>query len=399
MNIKIINGVLYQPDYQFHTGSLEINGESISAVHTVPSTDTSTPFTQILDAAGGYVIPGLIDIHFHGCAGADFCDGTKSTLAKIAAYQASQGITGICPASMTLPEEDLLQIMESAAMYSDKCHDAADLLGIHLEGPFLSRTKCGAQNSDFLQKPDITLFRRLQEKANGMIRIVDVAPEEDIDFAFIRALSRNTLCESSTKSLCGASRSCKISLAHTTADYDTCMAAFAAGASHVTHLFNAMNKFNHRKTGLIGAAYDTPSCDVELICDGIHVAPSAIRMAFQLFTDKRIILVSDSMRATGMPNGEYTLGGQTVKVSGALATLKDGTIAGSVTNLMDCVRHAVSFEIPPESAIRCATANPARSIGVDDCLGYLKPGYIANIVILNSDFSLRHVILHGRIIV
>lgn len=383
MTINIINGAIYQPDYQFHAGSLEIKGEYINGIHTSSADRTASRFDKIMDVSGCYVIPGLIDIHFHGCANADFCDSTPDSLKKLAAYQASQGITGICPASMTLPQNDLLRIMENAATYVDARHESADFLGIHLEGPFLSPQKCGAQNPAFLQKPDIALFHRLQEKAKGLIRIVDIAPETDTDFTFIRNITDK----------------CRVSLAHTAAGYDTCMAAFHAGASHVTHLFNGMSEFNHRKPGLIGAAYDTPACDVELICDGIHVTPSVIRMAFQLFTDERIVLISDSIRATGMPDGEYSLGRQPVKVSGNLATLNNGTIAGSVTNLMDCMRLAVSFGIPPESAIRCATANPARSIGADNCYGYLKPGYIANVVILNPDFSMRHVILHGKTIV
>lgn len=394
MKLQIRNGQLYLPDYQFHPGILEINDEHITNIHFPTSeTDISTETDCIvLDADDSYVIPGLIDIHFHGCFGADFCDGTIDSLQTIAAYEASQGITGICPASMTLPENELLKIMENAHAFTNSqafagSHAFSDFLGIHLEGPFLSAQKCGAQDASFLHKPDTALFYRLQKKSNGLIRIVDIAPEMKDAFSFIRSISTNPTLK------------CKVSLAHTAADYTTCQNAFTAGASHVTHLYNAMPEFHHRNPGLIGASYDTPACDVELICDGIHVNESAIRMTFQLFTEERIILISDSMRATGMPDGQYTLGGQTVNVSNHLATLTDGTIAGSVTNLMDCVRRAVSFGIPLESAVRCATANPARSIGMDDRIGYLKPGYLANVVILNQDLSLKHVILHGMIII
>lgn len=410
MSIKICNGFIYRPDFKFHTGSMTLEGSQIVAISPCDS-DTSSPADIshnahiCLDARGCYVIPGLIDIHFHGCTGADFCDGTPDTLYQLAHYEASQGITGICPASMTLPETDLIKIMKNAAEFRDfqqaeakqsisatyakassTLQSCADFLGIHLEGPFLSQAKCGAQNALFLHKPDYALFHKLQQQANGLIRIVDVAPEEDTDDTFISAISR------------GHSQECCLSLAHTAADYNTCMTAFAKGASHVTHLFNAMNPFNHREPGLIGAAYDTQACSVELICDGIHVSPAVVRMTFQLFTAERIILVSDSMRATGMSNGSYSLGGQKVTVSDRLATLDNGTIAGSVTNLMDCVRLAVSFGIPLESAVRCATANPSHRIGADDCYGYLNPGYTANVVILNPDLSLRHVILRGKLL-
>lgn len=409
MSIQICNGLIYQPDFQFHPGNLTLEGSKIAEYSSYSSVALSSDKTHTtdttLDARGCYVIPGLIDIHFHGCAGADFCDGTPDTLNRITHYEALQGITGICPASMTLPENVLLQIMQNAADFYDQqqaeakhsqsqAHShasdiwlsRADFLGIHLEGPFLSPMKCGAQNPAFLQKPDSALFRRLQQQAKGLIRIVDMAPEEDADGSFISTISREH------------AQKCRISIAHTAADYDTCMTAFSKGASHVTHVFHAMNRFHHREPGLIGAAYDTPACEVELICDSIHATPSAVRMAFQLFTAERIVLISDSMRATGMPDGTYSLGGQRVTVSGRLATLDSGTLAGSVTNLMDCMRLAVSFGIPLESAVRCVTANPARSIYADDRYGYLKPGYIANVVILNPDLSLRHVILRGKLL-
>lgn len=408
--INIINGNIYMPDFQFHKGSLTLKGDKIQAVRAGSGADTScfascftscsdntdTEDSCTIDAGGCYVIPGLIDIHFHGCMGHDFCDGTTDALREIARYEASQGVTGICPASMTLPRQTLFGIMQNAHDYYLLQHssennaagsisewDCADFLGIYMEGPFLSRAKKGAQNAAFLHKPDITLFQQLQEASGSLIKLVAVAPEEDAGYSFIRQ----------------ASKSCVVSLAHTAADYNTCREAFRAGASHVTHLFNAMNAFSHREPGLPGAAFDaacSSSCDAELISDGVHVAPAAIRMAFRLFTEKHIILVSDSMMAAGMPDGSYFLGGQPVTVQGSLATLKDGTIAGSATHLTDCMRRAVRFGIPLESAVRCATANPARSIGYDDRYGFLKPGYTANVVILNPDLSLRNVILRGR---
>ena len=486
--MKAIAGNIYSPDFQFHRGKLFIENDTIVKVeYTTPSTDDEDC----------YVIPGLIDIHFHGCMGNDFCDGTLDSLEEIARHEASWGVTGICPASMTLPPEKLssivknahdFRLLQSSCRYRKNACDSnmtgsdsgrsncdsymtgsdsgrsicasaktscysntpisnsnktshsnktsndsvmanyyADFLGIHLEGPFLSFSKKGAQNAAYLRKPDITLFQQFQDISDGLIKLVDVAPEEEGALAFIRH----------------ASSSCAVSLAHTAADYHTCMKAFQAGATHVTHLFNAMTPFSHREPGLPGAAFDTPDCDVELICDGIHLSPAAVRMAFRLFTEERIILISDSMMATGMPDGTYTLGGQFVTVRGNLATLADstipasaaptadsttpasaaptadsttptsaaptvnsittisaasatgGTIAGSATHLADCVRKAVSFGIPLESAIRCATANPARSIGCDDSYGFLKPGYTANVVILGSDLSLKNVILRG----
>lgn len=188
-----------------------------------------------------------------------------------------------------------------------------------------------------------------------------------------------------------------ISIAHTTADYDTASTAIALGAHHITHLYNAMPPYSHRAPGVIGAACDHPQCHVELICDGVHIHPSAVRTTFKMFGDDRIILISDSMEATGMKDGQYELGGQPVNVTGNLATLTDGTIAGSATNLMDCVRTAVlKMGIPLESAIKCAAVNPAREIGIDDRYGSIAPGKYANIILLRDTLETQAVFLEGQ---
>ena len=224
------------------------------------------------------------------------------------------------------------------------------------------------------------MFRRLQKKAEGLIRFCDIAPETDGAMDFIRELKDEV----------------RISLAHTTADYDTAREAFIHGARHVTHLFNAMPPFSHRAPGVIGAAAENPDVIAELICDGIHIHPSAVRAAFRLFGDERICLISDSMMATGLSDGEYTLGGQAVTVRGNLATLADGTIAGSVTNLMDCLRTAVQkMGIPLEDAVRCASLNPAKAIGVDALYGSIEAGKKGDVVLLRKDLSLAGVIKDG----
>jgi N-acetylglucosamine-6-phosphate deacetylase len=214
--------------------------------------------------------------------------------------------------------------------------------------------------------------------------LVTVAPEEQGAMEFIMALKEEV----------------KISLAHTGADYDTAMKAYSHGAKHLTHMYNAMPPFTHRAPGVIGAAFDTPKCEVELICDGIHVHPSVIRATFQMFGDDRIIMISDSMMAAGMPEGEYMLGGQLVKVCEKRAELvSDGTIAGSVTNLMDCLRYVVKqVGIPFESAIKCASVNPVKSIGLYSQYGSISIGKIANIVLLDKDLNISKVILRGKIV-
>lgn len=335
---------------------------------------------KTVEAAGHYVIPGLTDIHFHGCRGHDFSDGDPEGLAEIARYQLSRGVTQICPAGMTLPEAQLLHICQMAAEHKREQRPGAELAGIHLEGPFLSLAKKGAQNGDWLHAPDLALLHRLTTAAEGLVKLVSLAPEEPGAMDFIRS----------------AAGEVRISLAHTTANYDTAMEAFSAGARQVTHLFNAMPPLNHREPGLIGAAQDCPDCMAEMICDGVHIHPSVVRAAFKMFGAERMILVSDTMRAAGMPDGAYTLGGQAVTVRGNKATLADGTIAGSVTDLMDCMRLAVSMGISLFDAVTAAAVNPAKAIGIYDRVGSLTPGKLANFCILDESLNLKAVFFNGE---
>ncbi|MDE6590729.1 MAG: N-acetylglucosamine-6-phosphate deacetylase, partial [Oscillospiraceae bacterium] len=311
--------------------------------------------SQSYDASGCYVIPGLTDVHFHGCRGADLSDGDPEGLETMARYELGRGVTQICPAGMTLLEEQLLKVCRTAAEHRRANRPGADLVGINLEGPFLSMAKKGAQNGEWLHAPDVPMLRRLMEAADGLVKLVSVAPEEPGAMEFIQEVSEDVA----------------VSVAHTTADYDTALEAFRRGAREVTHLFNAMPGFTHRAPGVVGAALDSPWARVELICDGVHIHPSVVRATFQMFGAGRVVLISDTMRAAGMSDGEYGLGGQNVIVKGPLATLEDGTIAGSVTDLMACMKTAVSFGIPLADAVRAAAVNPAKAIGIFDRVGSL----------------------------
>lgn len=344
---------------------------------------------EILDAEGNYLIPGLVDVHFHGCAGYDFSDGTEEALETIGAYELKNGITSICPASMTLSEKTLTGVCENAYAYAashekKESKKGARLCGIHLEGPFISMEKKGAQNPEFIANPQVEMFHRLQEAAHGLVRLITIAPETEGAEEFIASLAKEV----------------HISVGHTCSDYATAQKAFTLGADHVTHFFNAMPAFTHRAPGVFGAAFDEKHVMPELICDGIHIDPAAVRVVFALFGKERMVLISDSMMATGMEDGDYSLGGLPVKVTGNLATLKDGTIAGSATNLMDCMRTAVqSMGIPFETAVRCATYNPAKSIGVDDVCGSIEAGKYGDCVLLSKDdLSTMKVILGGEVV-
>lgn len=338
---------------------------------------------QVLNADGCYVIPGLVDVHFHGCIGEDFSDATPEGLQRIADYELSQGVTYICPAGMTLPEEQLVKICENAAAHRRKNMGGAELVGVHLEGPFLSMAKKGAQNADYLHAPDIAMLRRLQASAEGCVRLVTAAPEEAGALEFIRAAVEAGIA---------------VSVGHTVADYDIAKAAFAAGADHVTHLYNGMPPMHHRAPGVIGAAFDSPGVMAELICDGVHIHGAMVRLAFRLFGAERMILISDSLRAAGMPDGRYPFGGQEIEVHGNRATIAGHpeTLAGSVTSLMGCLRQAAAFGIPLADAVRAASSNPAKSIKIDDRAGSLEEGKEASIVLLDrKTLAVRKIIFKG----
>lgn len=279
-------------------------------------------------------------------------------------------------------EEKLGEIFANAASYESK--QGATLIGINMEGPFISLEKKGAQNPAYIHAPDVGMFQRLQQKAKGMIKLVDIAPEENGGIAFIEELGSEVT----------------ISLAHTTADYDTAKEAFEKGAKQVTHLYNAMPPFSHRAPGVIGAACDNEKVMVELIADGVHSHASVVRTTFKMFGDERIIFISDSMMACGLLDGQYSLGGQDVTVRGNLATLtENGAIAGSVTNLMNCMKNAVqNMNIPLESAIKCATINPARAIGMEHAYGSLEEGKLANVVLLDKNLNICRIIKEGTVV-
>ncbi len=370
------NAFIFTRDASFVHGSFRVeNGKFAEVFCTAVNGDG-------IDLNGAFVIPGLVDIHIHGNSGADFSDGDRNGLITMARYLAKNGVTSFAPASMTLPYEILEAAFINASGFEhERAGDCSRLMGIHMEGPFFSEKKKGAQNGAFLKLPDYIAFKRLYDASNGLLRIVDIAPELKGAQTFTALVSKL----------------CTVSAAHTDADYEEAKAVFSAGATHLTHLFNAMPPLHHRSPGVIGAAAEQSNVIAELICDGHHVHESAVRMAFKLFP-RRICLISDALRCCGMPDGTYMLGGQDVNLKGGVAKLADGTIAGSAANLYTCMKTAVAFGIPREQAVLSSTLIPARQIRRENEIGSIEPGRFADFIICDEALNRKAVYLEGRII-
>jgi len=367
------NGFVLDKSFHFVKTDVVVEGGKIVSVGNCEDNKNA------VDCTGKYIVPGLVDIHTHGCGGVDACDGTKEALDIISDTQGKAGITSFCATTMTVPKEQLDTVFTTIGEYMAGKQKRANLIGINMEGPFFNISKKGAQRGDCLKLPELEFFKQLNAKSNNAVKLVDLAPELDGAMEFISAVKDDVL----------------VSIGHSATDYDTAMKAIHAGASHITHLYNAMNGFTHRAPGVVGAASDT-NVTTELISDGIHIDPSVIRATFKLMQD-RVVLISDSMSATGMPNGEYELGGQKVFVKDKKATLEDGTIAGSSTNLMDCVRKAVEFGIPLVTAIKAATYNPAKAIGMEKQIGIIDVNRDADILIMDSNLAIEKIYIKGNL--
>ena len=372
--MKYKNAMIYTENFRFENGGFEVEDGKFKSV-------LATDDENAIDLQGAYVIPGLIDVHTHGNSNHDFSDGNYDGLVKMAEYYGKCGVTSFAPASMTLPYETLSKAFGTARAFVDaKISGVAALRGIQMEGPFFSEKKKGAQNGDYLRTPDFDAFQKLYEECGGLVRIVDIAPELPGSVEFIEK----------------ASKLCTVSIAHSDAGYEESYAAVEAGVTHLTHVFNAMSPIHHRKPGTIAASAENEKVSAELICDGLHVHPAAVRLIFRLFGADRVVLISDSLRCCGMPNGEYELGGQAVFMEDGLARLADGTIAGSAIDLYEILRRAVSFGIPVEDAVRAASYNPARQIGALDQVGSIADGKVADFIICDSDLNRKAVYIGGQ---
>ena len=371
------NARIFCPDFKFRNGNFEVKKDGTFGIvmGQVPE--------YAIDLEGATVIPGLIEVHSHGNSGCDFSDGDYEGLKKMAAYYLSCGVTSFAPASMTLPYEVLEKAFATARRLADeKPVGCSRIRGIQMEGPYFSYKKRGAQNAEYLKEPDFEGFKALYDGCGGLVRIVDVAPELPGAAEFVKQ----------------ASKLCTVSVAHTDSGYEDARAAFSNGATHLTHLFNAMPGINHRNPGVIPAALERPSVRAEIICDGLHIHPAVIRMAFTMFGGDRMIVVSDSGRCAGQAEGyQFDLGGQMAEIRGGVAKLVGtDTIACSATNMWQCLINCISFGIREEDVIRACTYNPACALGIQAEVGTIATGKQADFVICSPDYTKKRVFLAGK---
>lgn len=374
----IKNGQVFHSSGRFIPADVELAGDRIVKVAPAGTLHGD----EELDAAGKYVTPGFVDIHIHGAAGSDFCDGMDGSDKYVRAmqkYLGSQGVTSFLGTTMAFSEEILDRIFDTARPIFGQEGYGAVLRGVNMEGPFFNKAKKGAQAEEYIIDPDWEMFQRLWERSGHNIRLVDVAPELPGALEFAQK----------------ASKLCTVSIAHTCATYEEAADGFANGFTHTTHLFNAMPAFTHRAPGVVGAASDFAE-HIEMICDGIHLNPAVVRAVFNMFGPDRVCIISDAMQACGMPNGEYSLGGQKVFMTDGLATLADGTIAGSATCQAEGFRRAVKFGVPLESALKAATINPAKAAGLYDEVGSIAVGKRADVLVLGADLHPEHIFIGGK---
>lgn len=369
----LINGRLIVPDAR---GDFKICAGAVNFDDKVISIGEPADGAEVIDAAGAYVSPGFINVHFHGAAGVDTMDEDLDALQRLADFLPSTGVTSFLPTTMTLPIEKIHGALERIRAGKNFNH-GAKILGAHWEGSFISKKYCGAQDTAYIIPADFALIENFAD----VIKIITVAPEET-GFDFIeRCLAAGII----------------VSIGHSAATYEEAMAAIERGASRITHLFNAQSPFHHRKAGVVGAALDS-SANVELIADNVHVSPAAQRIVAKVKPRRQIILITDSMRACGLGDGISELGGQKVFVKGSLATLEDGTIAGSVAKMNDVLRNfCANTRLDVAAGVELATKNPAVELNIYDERGSLEVGKAADITVFDDAFNIKKTFVNGSL--
>lgn len=371
-NAKIVDDSFHLAD-----ADIAVGGDKISEIAPGLSGE------EECDLTGCVIVPGFVDVHIHACVGADTCDADPEGIAKMCAHLVTKGVTSFCPTTMTVSHDDISKALSVVKGCMEQPPKGAAIAGVNMEGPYISIHNKGAQSGKYIRELDIDEFEKVFDACGGIIKIVDVAPECGGAEGFIKK----------------ASKLCTVSVAHTKADYECAKHAFDLGITHATHLYNAMPGLTHRAPGVVGAVFDDERVRAEIICDGFHIHPAVLRITFQMLGKDRAVIVSDSMRAAGQPDGVSELGGQTVYVKDGQARLEDGTIAGSTTNIHQEVKNLVGYGVPFLNVIQAATLNPAKEIHEDERIGSIKVGKYADLVALDSNLNIKLVVARGKILV
>ncbi len=376
-----LRGNIILPDEILKGGIIVLDGEKIAVVHPAGSAFSSEE-GMLFDYAARYISPGLIDIHLHGALGKDVMDGRTQSLEAIAAHQVRCGVTGFVPTTLAAPVPWILAAIESVKS-GQKLRPPSEILGVHLEGPFLNIKKRGAQNPAFINDANASRIDSLFKAARGLKIILTLAPEAGKNASFIASLKK---------------KGAVISIGHTEATYEEAIQSFEQGITHATHLFNAMSGFQPREPGAVGAVLDSDKVTAELIADGIHVHPASLRMAIRQKGADKICLVTDSMNAAGLGDGDFNVGGLDVVVKDGQARLKEsGALAGSVLTLNRALRNVLLWTgLSISQAIRMVSLTPARVLGFDHEVGSIQPGKYANLAIFDKDFNVIDTIMRGR---
>ncbi len=379
----ISNGTIITPFQSLENKAISIEKGKITAIKERKVMDIPAG-VEVIDAGNGFVVPGFIDIHVHGGGGSDVMDGGYEAVKQVATTHSRFGTTAFLPTTMTMSKDKIIGSLKSIHEAFIKGTGAAEILGVHLEGPYISSEKKGAQKEKDIKKASIGEFLEFNQASGNLIRIVTLAPEKPGAIDLIRWLHKNEIIAS---------------VGHSNATYKQVQEGIKAGLTHVTHTFNAMREFNHREPGVVGAALSSPKLILEMIADGIHLHPVAMKILIKIKEIGKIVLITDAMRAASKPEGTYNLGGQEVTVVRGQARLKDGTLAGSVLTMDKAVCNMVDkVGVSLTEAIQMATTSPARCLGVESKKGSLEPGKDADIVILNKKLKVELTMVKGKIV-
>lgn len=368
----IKNGKVLLSDFVFKKTDISICGDIINDIGALDANDES------FDAEGLYVLPGFIDTHIHGVNNVEFAS-PNSDFTPALRYEAEHGITSIAPTTRTLPVEHICRAFDNIRRESLR-KAGARIIGIHAEGPFVSPSRKGAMNPEYMKKPEISDIDLLISHGGGLFKLLSMAPEIDSGFSVIRYAAEHGIT---------------VSLAHTDADFELARGAVDAGASQATHIFNAMRPFNHRDVGVLGECLTDDRVKCEMICDFIHLSSVCVSMVYRQKGAGLINLVSDTGMVSGLPDGEYTVDGRTRILKDGVLRLKDGTIAGSGKTVYDGVKNLFSLGIPLEEISRMASYNPAKTMGAEHITGTIAPGFRADIVCLDSQLEIKAVFADG----